>query len=294
MNDVIYKRQNDEDILELLYAQRVSYDKAEFYNRIGWFLILLLFLQEVCKIPFPVIERYSWISCAVLAVALFILEGKTAKYIEQGASLKNLIDCILFDFPIDDIRREQLMDCALELRSKNEAKYQMQISHNGDDEINGVKNWYTLYKSENHYEVILNCQKENLWWNKNLVKYYKTALLVVILIFLLLIILSVRFSGVTISVAFGGAILISTILFPCIRQIIALRGYTKAMDSASGKLDIIEKQEQYLDKDTLQSLQKDIDTIRSSGFLIPDWIHGLYSVRLHRKKKMLNKRMSEQ
>ena len=294
MNDTIYKRQNDEDILELLYAQRVSYDKAEIYNRISWAIILLLFLQEICKIAIPIIERYSWISCAALAVVLFIMERRTAKYIGQGANLKNLIDCILFDFPIDNNKREELMDYALDLRSKNEAKYQLQTSHDGDDEIKGVKNWYTLYRSENHYEVILNCQKENLWWNKNLVRYYKTALTIIILIFLISIILSVWFSGITISFIFGVAILISTILFPCIRQVIAVRDYTRAMNSASGKLDILEKQEKYLDKDTLQSLQEDIDTIRSSVFLIPNWIHGLYSVRLHRKKRALNKCMSEQ
>ena len=49
MKDTIFERQNDDEVLDLLYSQRVSYDHAEIFNRIGWTMtLLLLFLAVGC------------------------------------------------------------------------------------------------------------------------------------------------------------------------------------------------------------------------------------------------------
>ena len=67
MRDVIFKRQNEEDLLDLLYAQRVFYDKAEIYNKIGWGMTLLLTVLAVGELFIPfcdqassMIEWYLW------------------------------------------------------------------------------------------------------------------------------------------------------------------------------------------------------------------------------------------
>ena len=43
MRDAIFERQNKEDVLELLYAQRILYNQAEVFNGIGWGMTVLLF-----------------------------------------------------------------------------------------------------------------------------------------------------------------------------------------------------------------------------------------------------------
>lgn len=288
MTDIIFDRQNDEDILELLFAQRISYDRAELYNRIGWIMTILLLAQEICKPFIPDLEDYSMGICAILAIIIYIVDSKRRGYIEKGAKLKNLIDCILFEYPIDKGEKEKNVDYALELKSKNEDKYHLQTTHDGNDIVKGVKNWYTLCNSENHNEVILNCQKQNLWWNEELVKYYKRVLILCLTLILAITTISVYIMGVKITVLL--AILVATILFRCLDALKSMYVYRKAMIQAHGKLDIVQ---QHLDKASLISLQKDIDTVRVSGFLIPDWLHVIYSVKLHRKRETLNSRMDE-
>lgn len=288
MKNDIFKRQNEEDVLELLYAQRVSYDRAELYNMLGWIMTVLLLVQEIFKIFIPIIENHSLIICATLAIIIYIADWKKTKYIERGAQLKGLIDCILFEFPINKNQKEDLIDYALELKSRNEEKYQQQITHNGDDEIKGVKNWYTVYNNENCNEVILNCQKQNLWWNEELVKYYKRILMTCVALFAIATIASIYFTGIKLPILFSILIMITTVFFRCWGALKNMRIYTEAKSRANGKLDIIGN---HLDKSALISLQEEIDTIRGSGFLIPNWVHALYSVKLHKKRQKLNSRI---
>lgn len=286
----IFKRQNDEDVLELLYAQRVCYDRAEVYNRIGWAMTWLLLLQEIGSYIIPIIGKYSLTICAIAAIIIYFVDWRRTVYIEKGAQFKNLIDCILFEFPIDKAMKEKLIDYALELKSKNEEKYKQQISHNGDDNIKGVKDWYTMYSSENLDEIILNCQKQNLWWNQELVKYYKKALLACLAILVSITIISVCITKITLSILLALMILITTILIRCCDALKTMGVYTKSMIRAHGKLDVIEG---HLDKVALLSLQEEIDAVRTSGFLIPNWVHAMYSIKLHKKRKELNNRINQ-
>lgn len=290
MIDIIFERQNDEDVLELLYAQRVSYDRAELYNWIGWIMTLLLLVQEICKPIIPILEDYSLMLCVILAIIIYSVDSKRRKYIEKGAKLKNLIDCILFEFPKDKGEKEELVDYALELRSRNEDNYQLQTTNDGNDKVKGVKNWYSFCNSENHNEVILNCQKQNVWWSEELVKYYKRVLISCFTLILAITTISICFTGVKITVLFMIMMLLVTMLSRGCDAYRSIKEYTKAMNQAHGKLHIVEE---HLDKASLLSLQKEIDAVRESGFLIPNWIHAIYSVRFHRKRGRLNSRMGE-
>lgn len=74
MRDVIFKRQNEEDLLDLLYAQRISYDKAEVYNKIGWGMTLLLTILAVGELFIPLREQSS--SMIEIIVAVVVICGR--------------------------------------------------------------------------------------------------------------------------------------------------------------------------------------------------------------------------
>ena len=72
----------------------------------------------------------------------------------------------------------------------------------------------------------------------------------------------------------------------------AIRAYTKAMEHAYAKVELIETDSNNLNEESLLSLQKDIEENRKSGFLVPSWVHYIYSKHLHEEKKEINEHMA--
>jgi len=291
MRDVIFKRQNNEDILDLLYSQKVSYDKAEIYNRIGWGMTAMLMILTVGKLFIPSWEQPFNMIELIIAVGVFVVDYKTKILINWGAETKGLIDSILFDFPIQN--KEKLIEYAIKIKNKNKDDYELKTTHRGDDNIRGVRDWYTEYSSNNHYKVILNCQKENVWWNEKLVNYYKKIIGIFIGISILLALVFISYFAIKIDFAWGLMILGSTILIRSIEQIMTIRTYVKAMEHAQAKVELIEADSNNLNMESLQSLQKNIDENRKSGFLVPSWVHYIYSKYLHKEKREINERMAD-
>lgn len=291
MRDVIFKRQNDEDILDLLYSQRVSYDHAEIYNRIGWGMTLLLLILAVGKLFIPCWEQLSSMIEIIVAVGVFAADYKTKTLVNWGAETKGLIDSILFGFPIQN--KEKLIEHAIKIKNKYKDDYKLQTTHRGDDNIRGVRDWYTEYSSDDHCKVILNCQKENVWWNVKLVNYYKKIISILIGISILAVFAFMSYFAIKIDFAWGLMILGSTILIRSIEQIITIKTYTKAMEHAQAKVELIEADSNNLNMESLQSLQKSIEENRKSGFLVPSWVHYIYSKHLHKEKKEINEHMAD-
>ncbi|MCI9221413.1 MAG: hypothetical protein HFH94_17170 [Lachnospiraceae bacterium] len=291
MRDNIFKRQNDEDILDLLYSQRVSYDEAEIYNRIGWGMTLLLTVLAIGELFFPLWEQAFSVIEIIVALVIFVVDYKTKTLINWGAETKGLIDSILFDFPIQN--KEKLIEYAIEIKNRNKDDYRVQITHRGDDNIKGIRDWYTEYSSDNHYRVILNCQKENIWWNVKLVKYYKSIINILISVSVLLVFAFIFYFSIKVDFAWGLMILGSTILIRSIEHLITIKAYTKAMEHAQAKVELIETDSNNLNMESLQSLQKNIEENRKSGFLVPSWIHYIFSKHLHEEKKEINERMAD-
>lgn len=291
MRDVIFQRQNNEDILDLLYSQKVSYDKAEIHNRIGWGMTALLMILTVGKLFISSWEQSFSVIELIIAVGIFAVDYKTKILINWGAETKGLIDSILFDFPIQN--REKLIEYAIKIKNKNKDDYELKTTHRGDDNIRGVRDWYTEYSSNNHYKVILNCQKENVWWNEKLVNYYKKIIVIFIGISILLALVFISYFAIKIDFAWGLMILGSTILIRSIEQIMTIRTYIKAMEHAQAKVELIEADSNNLNMESLQSLQKNIEENRKSGFLVPSWVHYIYSKYLHKEKREINERMAD-
>lgn len=290
MRDAIFERQNDDEVLDLLYSQRVSYNRAEIFNGIGWIMTLLLLFLAVGKLFVSFLEQSSSIIEIIVAVGIFAVDYKTKILITWGAETKALIDSILFGFPIQN--KEKIIEYAIRMKNKYKEDYRLQTIHRGDDSIRGVRDWYTEYDSDNHCKVILNCQKENVWWNVKLVSYYKKIIIAFISASVLFVFAFMSYFAVKIDFAWGLMILASTIFIRSIEQMMAIKAYTKAMEHAHAKVELIEADSNNLNMESLLSLQKDIEENRKSGFLVPNWVHYIYSKHLHEEKKEINERMA--
>ena len=126
-----------------------------------------------------------------------------------------------------------------------------------------------------------------------MVNYYKSIISIFIGVSALLIFTFIFYFTIKIDVAWGLIILGSTILIRSIEQLMTIKTYTKAMEHAQAKVELIEADSNNLNMESLLSLQKNIEENRKSGFLVPSWIHYIYSKHLHEEKKEINERMAD-
>ena len=86
MSDKIFIKQNDESILELLFAQDRAYSLANKYNRIGWFTMIIMLLWEMYCIYHTFSNSTSIFISAVFSVLMIYNNIKNIKY---GSNIKH-------------------------------------------------------------------------------------------------------------------------------------------------------------------------------------------------------------
>lgn len=201
-----------------------------------------------------------------------------------GSSAKAMIDSSLFKFKPDansiKCSLEALNEFALEWKIKNSQDYYEQIENNGDSIIPGVKDWYTPRKNGTDEEIIFACQKENLWWNKKLSRKYIIVLAVgwsfiFIAVFIIAGIVGVSLMDTGILVAFSLPFWLK--IFNEIKEFYV---YEVSHSKAFKVVEIMEENEASIE--LITSLQKEIDMIRRSGFLVPNYFHKIDSLKLHK------------
>lgn len=166
MSNILHK-QNLEENLRLLAAQRQSYNEAKFYRTSYRFLILV-----PCLISFLVLnsyidatDQYS-VFRFILDLFVLILGGflmqKSSQYQILGATIQQKFDTNIFNLPFEwGIKQDQTM-------IEN-----LYCKHKKDENIEKLRNWYTDELKDLAYpKDILAAQKQNLFWSHNVRKDY--------------------------------------------------------------------------------------------------------------------------
>ena len=265
MND----RQNEEIILKIQYAARNRYNTAEKLRRLSFVLSLLplLFL-----IPFPdQFQKVGSTLTIVIDLAIWGMIYTSNRFVDDAAAFRNYFDCYVFGFSMPpEIESSKIKEDALKIFRKNSSAAQFQISHTGEDDPPGVKNWYTFTKKSADAEAIYQCQLENAWWTSKMFLMKGIALTICFLLILgLAIVLRVAFdiAWLTLILAFFG---ILTKLLDQITNIIALMVISLKINGAIQVLAVTRT------KNQVRALQTLIDEQRKIPFLP--------SNRMHRKK----------
>lgn len=278
--------QNKEENLMLIYSQKILYNKSK---NIKYFTILLAIVNILLGIVSKSISSYQ-VHCIIFTFIITCfsryLQNASHRFNDLASSTQELVDRILFGFEVEsrylnNHTISELLSVARDLKEKYPQKYLTNINNNGTDTPNGVKDWYTNIPSNlNINDAILKCQKQNIYWDKCLINYYR-RLLKILCFFILIIFLFFYWNQGVYNLVLGiiSYFSICEIIineFSMSNKYISNNIEIDSIISTSFSLGIV-------NTDILENLQSKIFARRKSGFNIPSFIHKLNLVKIHYK-----------
>ena len=280
----INEKQNEEDILMLLYSQRKHYDNAGKIQYFIWISMIINIIinnnKFICDyLGATIVKAIS----GVLMLLYIYLRFKIRKNIDIGASTKQLIDCKLFGLKYETYKkytRDKIFEFAISNRNRNKKEYLIQINNTGKDKPRGVKNWYEDRTGLDLNRAIYECQKENLWWDEKLCKIYMIGFVAINVLSLIVIIAINRNETLT--------SILAAVIFPSLQIFVEVLtefwSFIKIL-IYRGKIDerstCIEKDLDNINLKDLERVQELIFERRLYKFLIPTNIHSIVSVKFH-------------
>lgn len=176
----ILNKQNLDDNLRLLAAQRQSYNEAKFYRTSYRFLMLIPFLISffVLNSYIDATDQYS-VFRFIIDFFILILGGfltyKSSQYQLLGATIQQKFDTRIFSLPFEwKIKQDQTVIESLYCK------------HKKDENIEKLRNWYTdELKNLVYPKDILAAQKQNLFWSDSVRKEYIFFNILIFIVFLI-------------------------------------------------------------------------------------------------------------
>jgi hypothetical protein len=179
-NQSVYFKQNGQQELQLLIAQRLEHSAAKRLVWVGYGLSI--FLASVSALMLLVIddEITTALSAMLAVIAIFtdnILQYFTMKHTEKAASIQQTFDVRVFGLPLE-----------YGVLNNNEVGYA--IAGNVTSDTESVKNWYSDYSALPPLHEILCCQSENIRWDDKLRRRFRKMAVVlwIIIIFAVLVV----------------------------------------------------------------------------------------------------------
>ena len=250
LQDKIISRQNDEDMLKCQYASRYFFNIAENYSTVAF---VFSFLSVLC-IFIP--ESPKWLALLLpilldaLVFTLYFIMGKT---VTKAALLRNHFDDTVLGYNkqrLPDNEMREIQTLIFKAISINEAESQRQMANTGRDNPPGVKNWYEFSKKYTDSDVVFECQTQNQWWNKEMLRRRLITYSFILLICIIGAILTHRYYQVSLlelSFCFGGIIItfadrIYENVKYC-RMSIKIDDFCELLSTSKSKMQIIALQE---------------------------------------------------
>lgn len=188
----IKNRQNSPEILDLLFLQRIYCEKTErktiLIYLLTFFIPILGFLAKDCYY-FLILNSFFIFFSNVL-----ILNRK--KEILLATTIKEMIDRELFKLNFEDrdldFSKEDIQILFNEERNKKFERYKKEINNNGTNKYRGVRDWYSCDNSLGDKKEILNCQKQNVYFTKDLSKKFIISLILMTIIISIIFLITLK------------------------------------------------------------------------------------------------------
>ena len=174
MSNGIAIRQNEDNSIAMLAAQRQLYRDAKKYNTVSVALsVWIPFALAVILLFIP--ENIEWrYASYILSIVSMVFSFVIDKYIEEkkqlAAFIQQKFDVYVYEMPWDKriFGKDKNVDHEIATHSKK-------ILSN-PQEKKQLKDWYTpVVDKKNTIDGILACQRENLGWDVGLRKRFKFA-----------------------------------------------------------------------------------------------------------------------
>ena len=174
LQEEIKKRQNEREMLEYQFASRYYFNSAECCFNWAFTLslisLLLIFFSDTGN---SIIETVLYIISSVLDVIVCVLILAANHAVNNGALLRNYFDTIVLGFNSDDYPESKLRSIKSltnKITTKHPEECTVQISHSTTDNPPGVREWYEFSKDYSDSEVVFECQRQNQWWTKEMLR----------------------------------------------------------------------------------------------------------------------------
>ena len=278
----MFEKQNEERFIELLFLQRKHYTLAGNLNRALWVMALATTIlgNNSIIVLANTLKMYLITGMSILAWIVFKLLNRS---IEIGAYTKELFDRLLFELPINSsnwkMKPDEIRVSACKFKRKKHEKFIIACTNTGTDEPRGLKDWYTEIQSSNHNQAILNCQNENIWWDKQISdKFWSVLLAIAVVVFLSFCIFNRNKSLFELVIPIFSNI---TLVLKLIDDLIVHKRFNDHQIKMNTTLECLRKKAK-ASKQDVESLQELILLRRQMRYLPFDFLHKINRNTLHR------------
>lgn len=189
-SNIINNRQNQDLCLKIQYAARKYFNAAEKINYLSWGFCILAALMffipdstaKFITIGFPVL----------LEIATFVTTFIFNYKLKNAAKLRNYFDSYVLMIKEDEYstsEKQRLKELAFNIYQNNQTEAQIIIHNTGHDNPPGVHDWYEFKSNIEGLNSQYECQRQNIWWNKKMVKNRLICSPLIIILLLVLFIL---------------------------------------------------------------------------------------------------------
>lgn len=261
MGNGIRERQNEENNIAYLAAQRQMYRNAKNWNRTVCICsVILPFVLCVLQIFITHVHMYLYILSITSWAVSGLLKRKVEEEKRMAAYIQQKFDTNVYQMPWHKYLFETDRNV-----SGIVAEQSKKILQN-ESEKSALMNWYTVANDIELNEGILACQRENISWDTGLRKRYKTASVGIILFMTVIVFVISLICGENV---FCG-------LFFAIPLFQWWRDAVDTLDKDIERLDKLDEmvnlpgEKKMVD---LQMVQREICIHRESCYAIPDFFY---------------------
>lgn len=276
----IFKHQNTKEMLNILYAQRFYYNKA---NLLDQCLLILTIIICVCNFASINDPFFQIVVNIILVIICYWISKKIEKNTIKGAHLKKYFDYTLFGFKLSHDFKKQCLELTYKVIKKPRKDYEQQIFNDGKANPPGLKDWYYNEQNINDIDTIKSIQKQNLCWDQILAKQYLIFLLVVSLVLIIIYIVVCYILDFNIINIIAGIIPFISLIRYLLDKINAYRKINKYIKELNIKMNYVKT------KNDLLEIQKKIDLRRKQNFLPPNFFHKLKSKSIHEQIEFISR-----
>lgn len=272
-SNIIQERQNDEALLKVQYAARVSFNSAEKFNHFAWIACIVSAFSVFLPSSWPM-YIINGIPC-VADIFAFLFSIITSRKVDQASTLRKYFDSYVLDIQLNQFSESELR----KIREQTEKIYlkspvnaAVQMSNAGSDSPPGVRNWYTFSEFYDGLDAQFECQRQNTWWNSKMVMV-RTIATVVLLFVVGSIFITLLLSNNTLNILLCSA----GILIKICERVIENWRYLCISRQIDGSQQTIEV---HPTKEGIEKLQSLIDERRAINVLELGWFHNKLANKL--------------
>lgn len=272
-SNIIQERQNDEALLKVQYAARVSFNSAEKFNHFAWIACIVSAFSVFLPSSWPM-YIINGIPC-VADMFAFLFSIITSRKVDQASTLRKYFDSYVLDIQLNQFSESELR----KIREQTEKIYlkspvnaAVQMSNAGSDSPPGVRNWYTFSEFYDGLDAQFECQRQNTWWNSKMVMV-RTIATVVLLFVVGSIFITLLLSNNTLNILLCSA----GILIKICERVIENWRYLCISRQIDGSQQTIEV---HPTKEGIEKLQSLIDERRAINVLELGWFHNKLANKL--------------